>query len=121
MKAWLESRGRGPVDVQVGKTGKLTPVARLEPVRLAGTTVSNATLHNAQEIQRKDIRVGDTVLVEKAGEIIPYVVRSEPEARTGGETVFRFPKKCPVCAGRVEPDDENLDDIRANIHRDRLA
>jgi len=96
------------IDVQVGKTGKLTPVARLEPVRLAGTTVSNATLHNAQEIQRKDIRVGDMVLVEKAGEIIPYVVRSEPSARTGQEQAFRFPKKCPVCAGRVEPDENTI-------------
>lgn len=96
------------IDVQVGKTGKLTPVARLEPVWLAGTTVSNATLHNAHEIQRKDIRVGDTVLVEKAGEIIPYIVRSEPSARTGAESVFRFPKKCPVCAGRVEPDENGV-------------
>lgn len=96
------------IDVQVGKTGKLTPVARLDPVRLAGTTVSNATLHNAQEILRKDIRVGDMVLVEKAGEIIPYVVRSEPSARTGAEKEFRFPKKCPVCGGAVEPDENEV-------------
>jgi DNA ligase (NAD+) len=96
------------IDVQVGKTGKLTPVARLDPVRLAGTTVSNATLHNAQEIIRKDIRVGDMVLVEKAGEIIPYVVRSEPKARTGSEKVFHFPKSCPVCGGAVEPDEDKV-------------
>lgn len=96
------------IDVQVGKTGKLTPVARLDPVKLAGTTVSNATLHNAQEILRKDIRVGDMVVVEKAGEIIPYIVRSEPEARTGSERIFRFPKTCPVCGGAVEPDDDEV-------------
>jgi DNA ligase (NAD+) len=65
-------------------------------------------LHNASEIARKDIRIGDTVLVEKAGEIIPYVVRSEPDARTGHETVFHFPKKCPVCDGPVEPDENGI-------------
>jgi DNA ligase (NAD+) len=96
------------IELQVGKTGKLTPVARLEPVRLAGTTVSNASLHNAAEIARKDIRVGDTVVVEKAGEIIPYVVRSEAAARTGGEKVFRFPATCPECGGTVEPDENNI-------------
>jgi DNA ligase (NAD+) len=96
------------IDVQVGKTGKLTPVARLDPVKLAGTTVSNATLHNAHEIRRKDIRIGDMVVVEKAGEIIPYVVRSEPDARTGQERVFEFPEKCPVCGGAVEPDEDQV-------------
>jgi DNA ligase (NAD+) len=90
------------IEVQVGKTGKLTPVAHLEPVRLAGTTVSRASLHNADEIARKDIRVGDIVVVEKAGEIIPYVVRSEPGARTGAEKVYHFPTKCPVCGSPVE-------------------
>jgi DNA ligase (NAD+) len=90
------------IEVQVGKTGTLTPVAHLEPVRLAGTTVSRASLHNADEIARKDIRVGDMVMVEKAGEIIPYVIRSEPGARSGNERVFHFPKKCPVCGGPVE-------------------
>jgi DNA ligase (NAD+) len=93
------------IEVQVGKTGTVTPVAHLEPVRLAGTTVSRASLHNADEIARKDIRVGDMVVVEKAGEIIPYVVRSEAGARTGGERVFKFPSKCPVCAGPVERDE----------------
>jgi DNA ligase (NAD+) len=92
------------IEVQVGKTGTLTPVAHLEPVRLAGTTVSRASLHNADEITRKDIRVGDMVVVEKAGEIIPYVVRSEPGARTGAEKVFKFPAKCPVCGSAVERD-----------------
>jgi DNA ligase (NAD+) len=90
------------IEVQVGKTGILTPVAHLEPVQLAGTTVSRASLHNADEIARKDIRVGDMVLVEKAGEIIPYVIRSEAAARTGSEKVFRFPTKCPVCGAPVE-------------------
>jgi DNA ligase (NAD+) len=93
------------IEVQVGKTGALTPVAHLDPVRLAGTTVSRASLHNADEIARKDIRVGDMVVVEKAGEIIPYVVRSEPGARTGAEKVFKFPTKCPVCGSAVERDE----------------
>jgi DNA ligase (NAD+) len=90
------------IEVQVGKTGILTPVAHLEAVQLAGTTVSRASLHNADEIVRKDIRVGDQVLIEKAGEIIPYVIRSEPSARTGSEQVFHFPAQCPVCAAPVE-------------------
>jgi DNA ligase (NAD+) len=90
------------IEVHVGKTGTLTPVAHLEPVQLAGTTVSRASLHNADEIARKDIRVGDMVLVEKAGEIIPYVIRSEPAARTGTEVVYRFPTACPVCGAPVE-------------------
>jgi DNA ligase (NAD+) len=90
------------IEVQVGKTGILTPVAHLEPVQLAGTTVSRASLHNADEIARKDVRVGDTVLVEKAGEIIPYVIRVEPSARTGSEKVFHFPSQCPVCGAPVE-------------------
>lgn len=90
------------IEVQVGKTGILTPVAHLEPVQLAGTTVSRASLHNADEIARKDIRVGDMVLVEKAGEIIPYVIRSEPGARTGSERNFHFPSQCPVCGAPVE-------------------
>jgi DNA ligase (NAD+) len=93
------------IEVQVGKTGTLTPVAHLEPVQLAGTTVSRASLHNADEIARKDIRIGDTVLVEKAGEIIPYVVSAEPGARTGKEKIFHFPSKCPVCGAPVERDE----------------
>ena len=92
------------IQLQVGKLGTLTPVAHLEPVRLAGTTVSRASLHNADFITQKDIRVGDTVVVEKAGEIIPYVVRSEPAARTGSEKVFEWPKRCPFCDSPVERD-----------------
>jgi DNA ligase (NAD+) len=94
------------IEVQLGRTGKLTPVAHFDPpVHLAGTTVSRATLHNADEIARKDIRVGDTVVVEKAGEIIPQVVRVETDVRTGQEKVFQFPKTCPVCGAptRREP------------------
>jgi DNA ligase (NAD+) len=93
------------IEVQVGKTGTLTPVAHLQPVHLAGTTVKRASLHNADELARKDIRVGDMVVVEKAGEIIPYVVRSEAGARTGQEKVFHFPAKCPVCGAPVERDE----------------
>jgi DNA ligase (NAD+) len=93
------------IEVQVGKTGTLTPVAHLEPVQLAGTTVSRASLHNADEIARKDIRIGDMVVVEKAGEIIPYVVRSEPDARKGKEKVFQFPRQCLVCGAPVERDE----------------
>ena len=90
------------IDIQVGKTGALTPVANLAPIKLAGTTVSRASLHNADEIARKDIRLGDWVVVEKAGEIIPYVIRSEPERRDGAEQVFHFPTTCPVCGSPVE-------------------
>jgi DNA ligase (NAD+) len=85
------------LEVGVGKTGALTPVALLAPVRLAGTTVSRASLHNYDEVARKDIRLGDLVVVEKAGEIIPYVVRSLPEQRTGAETKIEPPATCPSC------------------------
>ncbi len=89
------------IEVEVGKQGTLTPVAILEPVQLAGTTVRHASLHNEDFIKTKDIRIGDNVVVEKAGEIIPYVVRSEHAARTGKEKVFHFPKVCPRCGGPV--------------------
>ena len=89
------------ISVQVGKTGKLTPVAELDPVLLAGTTVKRATLHNADEIARKDVRIGDTVVIEKAGEIIPQVVRVEVEGRDGTENPFEFPRICPSCGGEV--------------------
>jgi DNA ligase (NAD+) len=90
------------ITVQVGKTGKLTPVADLTPVLLAGTTVKRASLHNADEILRKDVRIGDTVVIQKAGEIIPQVVRVETEARDGTERPFDFPRSCPSCGGPVE-------------------
>jgi DNA ligase (NAD+) len=87
--------------VQVGRTGALTPVANLEPVLLAGTTVARATLHNEDEIKRLDVREGDTVLIEKSGEIIPKVIKVIESRRTGAEKRFRMPKKCPVCGGLV--------------------
>jgi DNA ligase (NAD+) len=89
------------IDIQVGKTGVLTPVARLDPVRLSGSTVSNASLHNQDEIERKDVRVGDTVIVEKAGEIIPQVVRVLTEKRDGAERPFVMPERCPICGERA--------------------
>jgi DNA ligase (NAD+) len=89
------------VTVQVGRTGVLTPVAELEPVVLAGTTVSRATLHNKDEVARKDIRVGDYVYVEKAGEIIPAVVGVNKDRRSKDSASYVFPGKCPVCGTRV--------------------
>lgn len=89
------------IDVQVGRTGVLTPVAILEPVFLAGTTVSRATLHNEDQIKRLDLRIGDTVLVEKSGEIIPQIVSVLKEKRTGREKGFRFPRKCSACQSAV--------------------
>jgi len=88
--------------VQVGRQGTLTPVAVLKPVELSGSTVSRATLHNQDEIVRKDIRIGDRVIIEKAGEIIPQVVEALKQKRTGREKKFSMPKKCPVCNSHVE-------------------
>ncbi len=85
------------ITVQVGRTGVLTPVAELEPVILAGTTVARATLHNNDEIARKDIRVGDYVLVEKAGEVIPAVLEVNLKRRTPACKPYKFPEHCPVC------------------------
>jgi len=89
------------IKVQVGKTGTLTPVAELSPVPLSGTTVSRASLHNFDEIERKDIRVGDYVVVQKAGEIIPQVVKVLKEKRTGNEKRLDVPLRCPVCEGDI--------------------
>lgn len=96
------------VDIQVGRTGALTPVARLEPVFLSGSTVSNATLHNFEEIERKDIRVGDAVIIEKAGEIIPAVVLVKKEKRDGSEQLILPPTTCPVCGSAVTQDAEQV-------------
>lgn len=93
------------IDIQVGRTGVLTPTANLEPVRLAGTTVSRATLHNYQFIKDRDIKLGDTVIIRKAGEIIPEILRSVPERRTGNEIDFVMPDRCPACGGNVEKDE----------------
>ena len=90
------------ISIQVGRTGVLTPVAELDPVQLAGTTVKRATLHNEDEIRRKDIKVGDKVIIEKAGEIIPAIVKVVTEKRTGEESDFTMPTACPICSGEVE-------------------
>jgi len=90
------------IDVQVGRTGALTPVARLEPVFVGGVTVTNATLHNEDEIHRKDIRVGDWVVVRRAGDVIPEVARAIHERRESDLPVFRMPSICPVCGSDVE-------------------
>ena len=91
--------------VQVGRTGTLTPVAILEPVLVSGSTVSRATLHNEDEIKRKDIRIGDAVVIEKAGEVIPAVVNVQTEKRTGKEKKFRMPTTCPECGSKVVKDE----------------
>ena len=93
------------VDIQVGRTGVLTPTANLEPVRLAGTTVSRATLHNANFILERDIRIGDTVVVRKAGEIIPEIVESIKSERDGSEIPFTMPDVCPSCGHKVIRDE----------------
>ena len=89
------------IQVQIGRTGTLTPIAILRPVLVAGSTISRATLHNEDEIRKKDIRVGDTVTIHKAGDVIPEVEKVIKELRTGKEKIFSFPKKCPQCGGPV--------------------
>jgi DNA ligase (NAD+) len=91
--------------IQVGRTGTLTPVAALEPVTVSGSRVARATLHNEEEIERKDVRIGDLVIVEKAGEVIPAVVGVRTDLRTGGEKKFRMPKNCPECGSLVVKDE----------------
>ena len=93
------------IRVQVGKTGTITPVADLAPVELAGTTVSRASLHNAEEIERKDIRIGDFVVVEKAGKVIPHIVRVEKHLRETELAPFPFPQDCPECGTPVVKDE----------------
>lgn len=92
------------VTFQVGRTGVLTPVAELEPVFLSGSTISRATLHNEDDIRRKDIRIGDTVTIQKAGEVIPAVMEAEVASRTGREIEIVFPAQCPVCSSEVRKD-----------------
>src|SRR5881396_2236082 len=87
------------IEVNVGKTGALTPVAKLEPVPLAGVTISNVSLHNEDEIRRKDVRVGDTVLIERAGDVIPYVVQVVAAKRPADSVEYKFPTRCPACGG----------------------
>ena len=97
------------IEVQVGRTGAITPVARLAPVFVGGVTVTNATLHNEDEIRRKDIRIGDTVIVRRAGDVIPEVVAHVPESRPNDAREFVMPTECPVCASPiVKPEDEAI-------------
>jgi DNA ligase (NAD+) len=90
------------IKVQVGRTGALTPVAHLKPVLVAGSTVSRATLHNEDEIKKLDLKIGDTVVIHKAGDVIPEVVEVLKNLRTGGEKKFQMPKTCPICGGAVK-------------------
>ncbi len=97
------------IDVQVGRTGALTPVAHLDPVNIGGAMVSRATLHNEDEINRKDIRIGDTVLVQRAGDVIPEVVKAIASKRTGEEKIFNMPSTCPACnSSVVRTEDETV-------------
>ncbi len=95
------------VDFQVGRTGALTPVARLKPVFVGGVTVTNATLHNMHEIERKDIRIGDTVIVRRAGDVIPEIARVVPEKRPPNAKIIELPKKCPVCGSDIEYENDH--------------
>nr|MDJ0957579.1 NAD-dependent DNA ligase LigA [Arenicellales bacterium] len=96
------------IEVQVGRTGALTPVARLQPVFVGGVTVSNATLHNRAEIERLDIRIGDTVIVRRAGDVIPEVVSVNKDKRPADTKPFKFPDKCPVCRSKVVYEGEGI-------------
>jgi DNA ligase (NAD+) len=100
-KAIQETTRIADIEVQVGRTGTLTPVAHLVPVKIGGVTVSRATLHNEDEIRRKDIKIGDTVLVQRAGDVIPEVVKVITSKRTGEEKTFNMPDSCPVCDSSV--------------------
>jgi DNA ligase (NAD+) len=96
------------IEVQVGRTGALTPVAILKPVTLAGATITNATLHNEQEIQTKDIRIGDRIVLERAGDVIPKIVEVLTADRTGNEKTFVFPDQCPVCNTDVQRTEDEV-------------
>lgn len=95
------------VEYQVGRTGSVTPVGKIEPVHIGGVTVTSISLHNNDMIQQKDLRIGDTVLVERAGDVIPYIVKSFPELRKGIEKIIEFPTSCPICEEQLhKPDNE---------------
>lgn len=92
------------IEIQIGRTGALTPVAKIKPVNIGGVVVSNATLHNEEEINRKDIRIGDTVLIERAGDVIPHVISVDFKMRRKDSKKFNFPKKCPSCGSKTVKD-----------------
>ena len=105
------------IDVQVGRTGAITPVARLRPVEVGGVTVTNATLHNADEVARKDVRVGDTVFVRRAGDVIPEIVKTVLEARPAESQPFAMPTHCPVCASEIiRPEGEAVARCSGGLH-----
>ena len=110
------------IDIQVGRTGALTPVAKIEPVNIGGVVVSNATLHNEDEINRKDVRIGDSVKVERAGDVIPYVVSVDKNKRKSSSEKYIFPKKCPSCGSKTIKDFNKLtkkyDAVRRCINKD---
>ena len=99
------------ITVNVGRTGVLTPLAHFKPTLVSGSTVSKATLHNMDQIERLDIRIGDTVIIEKAGDVIPKVVESLPRLRTGKEKKFKMPKNCPECGGNIEKKESTSKDM----------
>jgi DNA ligase (NAD+) len=94
------------VEFQVGRTGAVTPVAKLEPVGVGGVIVSSISVHNEDYIQEKDLRIGDSVLIERAGDVIPQIVKSLPDLRTGAEQKINFPTKCPVCQSKLFKEEE---------------
>ncbi len=94
------------VEFQVGRTGAVTPVAKLEPVPIGGVTVSSISVHNEEYIREKDLRIGDTVLIERAGDVIPQIVKSMPDTRTGSEKEIKFPTECPVCNSKLFKEQE---------------
>ena len=96
------------IDIQIGRTGALTPVAKIEPVNIGGVRVSNATLHNEDEINRKDIRLGDTVTVERAGDVIPHILSVDKKKRTETSSRFVFPKNCPSCGSKTVKEFNNI-------------